>query len=1066
MTEKEEPLSDYWALDRLIESLQERAKELNCLYQIEEILREPDEPIESICQRVIQAIPPGWQYPDICQAKMVLEGVVYQSPGFTETPWHHSADILGQDKAIGTITVYYTREMPAADDGPFLKEETKLIKTIADRLGHRFMHRKMRQIVQELKISKERSSGEWQVILDLLDQTDNNLYLSIARKMLNYLCWSGVAEAEKLLKSFASGSNATMEESPDDWNRPHQRRALVIPAAFSATVFKLASDNLSDEKILGLIQKWIQEDKLGFLVQVVNRNLPLAEVTDAIRRYHYQAPHTSTGLSPSMRGIQVSLIRRLFSDQLQYINVAKNYMDFQDFYHLLDKIIFTAESHGRLGGKSAGMYLATQILKKRGKEVGLSGEVKMPKTWHITSDVLLHFMNYNNLDEVVEQKYKDINQIRLEYPHIVQTFKSARFPDDIVKGLSVALDDFGDCPLIVRSTSLLEDRFGASFSGKYKSLFLANQGDKQQRLDALMDAIAEVYASTFSPDPIEYRAERGLLDFGEEMGIMIQEVVGTRVGRYFLPAFAGVVFSNNEFRWSPRIRREDGLIRIVPGLGTRAVDRLSDDYPVLIAPGQPGLRVNITPDEIARYSPKQIDVMNLQTNSFETIPIREFMKEIGTQFPAIKEVFSVLEDGRIRRMTSMDVGSDGTELVANFEGLISKTPFMKQVQVILKTLEETMGFPVDIEFASDGQNLYLLQCRPQSYSDHDKPTPIPKDISKDNIVFSANRYISNGRVPDITHVVYVDPKRYGELEERSAMVDIGHAVGKLNQLLPKRQFILMGPGRWGSRGDIKLGVNVGYSEINNTAVLIEIARKMGSYMPDLSFGTHFFQDLVEANIRYLPLYPDDEGILFNESFLLRSRNVLSELLPEYAYLADTIRLIDVPQNTDGKKLRVLMNADLNEAIGFLTKDDVTGEPIGLVPEVSKQQLENYWYWRMLMAEHIASQLDPKRFGVVGFYVFGSTKNATAGPASDIDILIHFRGQATQLEQLRHWLEGWSLCLAQMNYLRTGYRSGGILDVHIITDEDMISKNSYAIKIGAVTDPARPLAMGTRLKESD
>ena len=94
-----------------------------------------------------------------------------------------------------------------------------------------------------------------------------------------------------------------------------------------------------------------------------------------------------------------------------------------------------------------------------------------------------------------------------------------------------------------------------------------------------MDAIAEVYASIFGPDPIEYRAERGLLDVHEEMGIMIQEVVGTRVGRYFLPAFAGVAFSNNEFRWSPRIQREDGLVRLVPGLGTRAVDRVERRLP-------------------------------------------------------------------------------------------------------------------------------------------------------------------------------------------------------------------------------------------------------------------------------------------------------------------------------------------------------------------------------------------------------------------------------------------------------------------------------------------------------
>ena len=131
----------------------------------------------------------------------------------------------------------------------------------------------------------------------------------------------------------------------------------------------------------------------------------------------------------------------------------------------------------------------------------------------------------------------------------------------------MVLDDFKDQPLIVRSSSLLEDRMGSSFSGKYKSLFLANQGGKRERLEALTDAIAEVYASTFGPDPIGYRAERGLLDFAEEMGIMIQEVVGTRVGDYFMPAFAGVAFSRNEFRWSPRIRREDGLLRLVPGLG-------------------------------------------------------------------------------------------------------------------------------------------------------------------------------------------------------------------------------------------------------------------------------------------------------------------------------------------------------------------------------------------------------------------------------------------------------------------------------------------------------------------
>ncbi len=1049
-------------IDRLLESLQERAKELNCLYQIEEILSAADEPLGSICPKLIQAIPPGWQYPDVCRAKITLENRTYTSQEFDETPWVLSADIVVQDMVVGTITVYYIQDMPAADDGPFLKEETRLISTIAERLGHFIMHQKMKQIVQELESARQTVSaggrGEWRVVLDMLRQTDQGLYCSISRKMLNHLCWSGVREAEHLLQSYVSDEAAGRQETEDHWNRPHQRRALGYSPEYAAAAFRIAAEHLNDNDILRLIQKWVQEDKLSFLVQVVNRNLSLAEVADAIRRYHHLAPDEPETFSPGRRGIQVSLIRRFLSDQLQYINVAKNFIEVRDFYHLLEHVIFSAESHGKLGGKSAGLYLAAQILAKKSEEHELLANVRVPKTWHVTSDVLLHFMHYNNFDEVVEQKYKEINQVRLEYPHIVQTFKNARFPADIVKGLSVALDDFGERPLIVRSSSLLEDRVGAAFSGKYRSLFLANQGSKQKRLDALMDAIAEVYASTFSPDPIEYRAERGLLDFGEEMGIMIQEVVGTQVGHYFLPAYAGVAFSCNEFRWSPRINRKDGLVRLVPGLGTRAVDRLSDDYPVLIAPGQPGLRVNQTADEIYRYSPKRIDVINLETNSFETIDIHSFLKEVGYQYPALNSIVSVFSGDRIRQAMALGADFETDEPVVNFEGLIQNTPFVKQMHLILKILEEMLGIPVDVEFASDGQDFYLLQCRAQSYSQHSTPAPIPKDIPEDRVVFTANRYVSNGWVPDITHVVYVDPEKYTQLDERGQLLEVGRAISKLNKLLPKRQFILMGPGRWGSRGDIRLGVDVTYSDINNTAVLIEIARQKGGYLPDLSFGTHFFQDLVEAGIRYLPLYPDDKGILFNERFLSRSTNILADVLPGYRHLVDTIRLIDVPQSANGMVVRILMNADLDEAVAMLSQPGTEVElPTGKA-EVRERQPDTFWRWRLQLVERIASQLDPQRFGVAGFYVFGSTKNATAGPASDIDVLVHFNGSTAQMEQLRMWLEGWSLCLSEINYMRTGYRTPGLLDVHIVTDDDIARRTAYAAKINAITDPARPLPM--------
>ncbi|MGB8953241.1 MAG: PEP/pyruvate-binding domain-containing protein [Candidatus Aminicenantales bacterium] len=1047
--------------DTLVWFLSERAKELNCLYKIEELLNRPEAHLVDVCKGIIEAIPPGWQYPDICIAKITLEEHSAQSSNFKETPWVQYADIKVQDKKIGRLSIYYTKEMPHADDGPFLKEETKLLGTIVERLGHYILYSRMKQAYQEYQTARRDISThraeEWRVALNFLRQTNKDLFLNISRRMLNFLSWSGIQEAEKLLQKTLAGEKRNERYSEDD-NIPYQVSLPAFSEKISDETFNLAAKHLTTEQILANIQKWIQEDQLSFLVQVTNRNLPLAQVVDAIQRYHHIALEGITLPAASRRGVLISLIRRFLSEQPEFVNIAIDHIEIDDFYEILDHIIFSSESQGKLGGKSTGLFLAKHIIKKSADSLSHFGTVKVPKTWYITSDGLLSFLSYNNLNEVVEQKYKEINQVRLEYPHIVQTFKNSQFPTPIVQGLAMVLDDFKDQPIIVRSSSLLEDRIGSSFSGKYKSLFLANQGSKQERLEALKDAIAEVYASTYGPDPISYRSERNLLDFAEEMGIMIQEVVGTRMGDYFLPSFAGVAFSRNELRWSPRIKRDDGLLRLVPGLGTRAVDRTGDDYTVLIAPGQVGLRVNITADEIVRYAPKKVDIINLQTNSFETIEIKDLLRKCGHQIPAIDKIVSVYDGQWLRKPLGRTLDFEKDDLVVTFDGLIESTSFIPQLREVMRILEEKLQSPVDIEFASDGKNFYLLQCRTQSHMEGCEPVYIPKDLPKEKVLFLANRFISNGRVPDITHVVYVDPQSYDELSSQAKLFAVGRAVGKLNKLLPRRRFILMGPGRWGSRGDIKLGVKVSYADISNTAALIEIARKKANYLPDLSFGTHFFQDLVESEIRYLPLYPDEKGAVFQEKFFKESANILPHILPEFADIAETVRVINISKSTDGMVLRILMNADLDEAVGILTNPEV-GHPSPIAPkETGKEKLENHWAWRLEMAEHIASQLDAKHFGVKAMYVIGSTKNATAGPQSDIDLLVHVQGTKTQRHELIHWLEGWSLCLDEMNFQKTGYKSGGLLDVHLITDEDIARKTGHADKIGSATDAARPLPL--------
>ena len=1049
-------------VDTLIWFLSERAKELNCLYKIEEILNKPDASLTDICKGVIEAIPPGWQYPDICVARITIEGKICQSPNFQETPWVQFADINVQDKRVGRLSIYYTTEMPHAYDGPFLKEETRLLGTIVERLAHYILYSRMKQAYQEYQTARHDISAhrteEWRVALNFLRQTNKNLFLNISRRMLNFLSWSGVQEAESLLQKSLGGLENGAETYGEDNNRPSHTSLPVFSEKLSDETFEIAARHLANEQILSSLQKWIQEDRLSFLVQVTNMNLPLAQVIDAIRRYHHIAAEGVELPAANKRGILVSLVRRFLSDHPEFINTAVEHIEIGDFYEILDHLVFSPESQGKLGGKSTGLFLAKHILKKASDSLSHFGEIKVPKTWYITSDALLSFLSYNNLNDVVEQKYKDINQVRLEYPHLVQTFKNCQFPPDIIHGLSMVLDDFKDRPIIVRSSSLLEDRVGSSFSGKYRSLFLANQGNKQERLDALRDAVAEVYASTFEPDAIGYRSERGLLDFAEEMGVMIQEVVGSRVGDYFLPAFAGVAFSLNEFRWSPRVKREDGLLRLVPGLGTRAVDRTSDDYPVLIAPGQPDHRVNVTADEIVCYAPKKVDVISLRTDSFETIGIRDLLSTCGDKIPAWDKILSLYDGQHLVRPVGRIIDFEKDDLVVTFDGLINDTTFIPQLRMVMAVLEDKLRCPIDIEFASDGRNFYLLQCRPQSYAEGGGPAHIPKDLPQERILFLANRYISNGHVPDITHVVYVDPQSYDGLSSQGAYLAVGRAVGHLNKLLPRRRFILMGPGRWGSRGDLKLGVKVSYSDISNTAALIEIGQKKGGRLPDLSFGTHFFQDIVEAEVRYIPLYLDEPGMMFRESFFKNSPNILAQVLPEFADLADTVKVIDVPATTGGFVLRVMMNADIDEAVGLLVDPRVEPPPSFVPHEAGSWKSENHWAWRLEMAERVASELDGRRFGVKALYVIGSTKNATAGPQSDIDLLLHFQGTNTQRLELMLWLQGWSLCLDEMNYQRTGYRSNGLLDIHIITDKDIANKTSYAVKIGAVADAARLLAL--------
>ncbi|MCD4796572.1 MAG: PEP/pyruvate-binding domain-containing protein, partial [Candidatus Cloacimonetes bacterium] len=592
--------------EEIISILHEREKELRCLYRVEEILQDFEKDNESVFTELLDIIISGWQFVDICEVRIIYQNKEYIRKSFKETKWSLSADIKINRKIFGKIQIFYTENISVTSGDIFLPEEEKLLLTIAERLSQFIFHKNIKIEMEKWQKAKKEidlnKKEEWRIIINLLKRTDLDLYLKISRKMLNYLSWTGSKKARQLLETYSCERGKESKESLSAYNEniPIQKQKTISMISVCDKTFDIASEYINSDKIFSILQKWIKEDKISFLIKTLeNINTSISDIIDAITKYLHTDQEKIEFTDTAKKNTSVMIIHRFFSDQLHFINVAKKFVDIEDFHTILKHSIYPNNSRGKLGGKSAGIYLASCIIKNmQGLDEDFKKSIKTPKTWYVTSDTLMHFLNYNNLEEVIEQKYKDNEQIREEYPNIIQLFKNSYFPPEIIKGLSVALDDFGEKPIIVRSSSLLEDRFGSAFSGKYKSLFLANQGDKEERLNALMDAIAEVYASTFGPDPIEYRKERELLDFYEEMAVMIQEVVGVKVGNYYLPAFAGVGFTNNDFRWSHRIKKEDGLLRIVPGLGTRAVDRLSNDFPVLIAPGKPNIRVNVTVDEI------------------------------------------------------------------------------------------------------------------------------------------------------------------------------------------------------------------------------------------------------------------------------------------------------------------------------------------------------------------------------------------------------------------------------------------------------------------------------------
>jgi hypothetical protein len=615
--------------------------------------------------------------------------------------------------------------------------------------------------------------------------------------------------------------------------------------------------------------------------------------------------------SREVRELVQELCRIMIGREKRISELAQNIFSLEDLTNIKSRLI----GSGFIGGKAVGMLLAQKILTQD-KSFNWSQYLESHDSFYIGSDVFYSYIVENGWWKLLmKQKTKD-GYFELA-PEMKENLLRGKFPDQVRERFQDIIEYFGQSPIIVRSSSLLEDSFGNAFAGKYESLFLVNQGDPEQRYCEFEEAVRRVYASTMDEDALAYRLQRGLDQQDEQMALLVQRVSGSYQKCYFFPDLAGVGVSYNTFVWKPELDPKAGMLRLVFGLGTRAVERVEDDYPQTIALDEPLSHPYADREDAKRFSQHNVDLLDINQNCLKTVDLVELLKkDLNVKLDLIASPDYQAE----QKMKELGIKGQRAWILT-FEKLLSKTNYPQVMQKMLKTLEGHYQYPVDIEFTvnftdDDAFKINLVQCRPLQTKGLKTSVQLPENIKSEKILFASVGYTMGGGIlQPIKRIIYVDPQAYLEIPI-SQKYSIARLIGKLNRQLANREItptLLFGPGRWGTTTPT-LGVPVSFSEINKITVLVEIAYEGGNLMPELSFGTHFFQDLVESDIFYVALFPQKESVVFNKDKLSEMPNLLTNFLPEEDKYGNVVKVYEVGSN----QLQIMSDVVSQKVICFFT----------------------------------------------------------------------------------------------------------------------------------------------------
>ena len=589
---------------------------------------------------------------------------------------------------------------------------------------------------------------------------------------------------------------------------------------------------------------------------------------------------------PDGVALKENIMRCLLGTEPTRLELCRKYFSVRDLMDIKKREIGT----GCIGGKAVGMLLARNIIRDTLPEL-YRERIEPHDSYFIGADVFYTYAVQNNTWDLRTRMIEPEDYMRLA-PEFRDRLLQGEFMPTIKEQFLSMLEYFGQSPIIVRSSSLLEDGIGNAFAGKYESVFCPNQGTLEERYRVFENAVRAVYASTVSADAFKYRAERNLLDRDEQMALLVMRVSGDRRGQYYYPHIAGVGHSKNLYMAGANASLENkGMLRLVFGMGTRAVDREADDYARFIKLDDPLAPPMVEYGDEYKYSQHKVDLIDLKENRFRTVDLESLNKQEMNADPML-----FMEPDMAAAAHYRELGLTGVQVpdIVSFNRLLRRTKFTDDLGLIMSTLEKVYDYPVDVEYAcsfnrAGAYRINLLQCRTLQTHGMGRAGVMPK--VKDFFFRIKGNFMGGNVCIPVRYAVFVRAEEYLELPER-LKYSVARRIGELNASLTGEGAVLIGPGRWGTTTP-SLGVPVSFAEISRYTCMCEVAYSSHGMRPELSYGSHFFQDLVESQIFYAALYQGEEGCLFNDGLFRSMPDRYSAFAPPDDGLAQVISVYDL-----------------------------------------------------------------------------------------------------------------------------------------------------------------------------